>query len=308
MRFVVTGGCGFIGSHLVDYLVAEGHTVVAVDDLSSGKRENLNPAANLFTMSIIDPALPTALEKADGIFHLAAIASPVRSYENWFQAHQVNQSGTVAIFEYAMRHNIPVVYASSAAVYGNIKEIPITEETPTLPVNTYGVDKLACEWQARVGKNLHKLRSCGLRFFNVYGPRQRPDSMYAGVISTFAGRLMSGESMIIHGEGKQMRDFVFVTDVAQTLIKTMEALLNDMPLPLAMNVCTGFGTDVNTLAAVMQQVWQRTVPLETAPDRRGDIRISVGSPELLRSALTLPKFRTLQEGLKEYAASLVPAF
>ena len=196
-RFLVTGGCGFIGSHLVDRLLAEGAQVVVLDDLSTGRKENLAPGAELIIGDIRDRnSVRDAMTGVDGCFHLAAIASVEKAREAWSDTHAVNLAGTVTIFD-AARHAsskgpVPVVYASSAAVYGNPGDDwkgRISEEAPTVPLSAYGADKLGCELHGRVAWTVHGVPTVGFRFFNVYGPRQDPASPYSGVISIFANRV-----------------------------------------------------------------------------------------------------------------------
>src|SRR4051812_1375894 len=191
-HYLVTGGAGFIGSHFVDALVADRHTVRVLGDMSTGKYENLAKTDDLVIADVADQvSVRDAFDGVDGCFHLAAIASVERAHQEWSRAHNVNLTGTIHVFEEARRIQaatgkpLPVVYASSAAVYGNPTEIPTSECALTSPVNAYGVDKLGCDLHAAVGSRVHGLEVIGLRFFNVYGPRQDPRSPYSGVISVF---------------------------------------------------------------------------------------------------------------------------
>ena len=247
-RYLVTGGAGFIGSHLVEALIADGHLVRVLDDLSSGRIENLPHGVDLITADVTEQrAVRRALSDVDGCFHLAAIASVERCRHEWLRSHKVNLAGTITVFEEACRAQkalgrpLPVVYASSAAVYGNTSEIPISEAAPTRPINAYGVDKLGCELHAAVASRIHKLQAVGLRFFNVYGPRQDPHSPYSGVISVFCQRILRGAPLEIHGDGSQVRDFVYVRDVVNALRRAMDAAA---PAAQVFNVCTGIGTKI----------------------------------------------------------------
>ncbi|MGH7152360.1 MAG: NAD-dependent epimerase/dehydratase family protein, partial [Acetobacteraceae bacterium] len=182
--WLVTGGAGFIGSHLCDALLRRGDAVRVLDDLSTGKRENLPAGAELMIGDIADPAaVERALAGVDGCFHLAAIASVARGIDDWLGTHCTNLTGTITVFDAVRRHPVPVIYASSAAVYGDCPAQPLTERAPTAPLSAYGADKLGCELHARVARQVHGITTVGLRFFNVYGPRQDPDSPYSGVIS-----------------------------------------------------------------------------------------------------------------------------
>ena len=185
-KYLVTGGAGFIGSHLVDALHAAGHSAFVLDDLSTGKRENLPEAATLVEGSVTDaPLVREIMGKVDGCFHLAAIASVERCNNDWIETHQVNMTGAVTVFDAAVHHKVPVVYASTAAVYGAATDFPIVETARMQPLSAYGADKRCIELHAQVGWHVHGIPSAGLRFFNVYGPRQNPYSPYSGVISIF---------------------------------------------------------------------------------------------------------------------------
>ena len=180
--YLVTGGCGFIGSHLCSALRSAGHGVRVLDDLSTGTEANLAPGADLVRGDVADAgAVREAMEGAAGCFHLAAIASVERGTRDWLGTHRANLSGTVAVFEAAARlGRIPVVYASSAAVYGDCAALPLKEDAPTRPLSAYGADKLGCEQHARVAGVVHGIPTLGLRFFNVFGPRQDPLSPLFG--------------------------------------------------------------------------------------------------------------------------------
>src|SRR5438270_3246956 len=256
-HYLVTGGAGFIGSHLVDSLLTDGHTVRVLDDLSTGSRENLDAGADLWIADVTDrDAERVALDGVDGCFHRAAIASVERGRREWLRTHNVNLSATVNLFE-EIRHIqsshgtiIPVVYASSAAVYGNSTQVSTPECAPTNPINAYGVDKLGCDLHAEVGRRIHELKIVGLRFFNVYGPRQDPQSPYSGVISIFCERVSKGLSVKVYGDGQQVRDFVFVEDTVRALRLAMESARNDHKAR-TFNVCSGIGTSINALGAAI---------------------------------------------------------
>src|SRR4029079_7150308 len=198
-RYLITGGAGFIGSHLAEALIADGHAVRVLDNFFSGRTENLPPGVDLVRGDVKrQEAVTSAFASVDGCFHLAAIASVEYCRQEWLRSHAVNLSGTITVLDEARKAQhrtgriIPVVYASSAAVYGNTSQVPISEETPTDPVNAYGVDKLGCEMHAAVGGRIHDLAVVGLRFFNIYGPRQDPNSPYSGVVSIFSQRILAG--------------------------------------------------------------------------------------------------------------------
>ena len=210
-----------------DALLAAGHRVRVVDDFSTGRAENLDPRCEVVRGDVCDPHLVRrALLGSSGCFHLAAIASVARGNEDWLGTHRVNVGGTVAVLDAARAlGGVPVVYASSAAVYGRVQGIA-DEESLTAPLTAYGADKRGSELHAACGTLVHGVPTSGLRFFNVYGPRQVPDSPYSGVISIFARTIAGHQPVTIHGDGKQTRDLIYVADVVAFLLAGMEALLD----------------------------------------------------------------------------------
>lgn len=296
-QILVTGGCGFIGSHLVDALLADGHTVSVVDNLSTGKRDNLNPAARLIDADIADEArLAEALKGAAVCFHLAAIASVARSVEHWRASTSVNLLGSVAVFEACARNGVPVIYASSAAVYGRPDQLPISERAAVAPASPYGVDKYAMELHARAGGICRGLNSVGLRLFNVFGARQDPNSPYSGVISLFADRARRGDELQIHGDGGQTRDFIHVSDVVEAFRRAPKAASTEAPV---FNVATGRQTSISELAAVIVELAQSDSSIRHTERRTGDIARSCGDASALSSALGWSPKVDLRAGLQE---------
>ena len=298
--YLVTGGCGFIGSHLVDALLARGDRVRVLDDLSSGKRENLAPDARLTVGDVRDAgAVRAAMAGADGCFHLAAIASVQRGNEDWAGTHAVNLTGAINAFDAARRAKagaaVPVVYASSAAVYGDVATMPLSEAGPVRPISAYGVDKLGCELHGRVGGLVHGVPNIGLRLFNVFGPRQDPRSPYSGVISIFAGRLVAGQDLTVFGDGGQVRDFIYVGDVVGALMAAMAKA--DARVPEVFNVCTGRETSILALAKTMSELHGTAPRIAFAPPRAGDIRISIGDPSKAKAKLGHECRVSLRDGL-----------
>jgi UDP-glucose 4-epimerase len=295
--WLVTGGAGFIGSHLCETLLERGDLVRVLDNLSTGKRSNLPVGATLIEGDVADPvAVRDALEGANGCFHLAALASVEQGIRDWLGTHRTNLTGAITVFSAARAARVPVVYASSAATYGDSPGIPITEAAACRPLSAYGADKLGCELHARVASHVHGVPTVGLRFFNVYGPRQDPSSPYAGVISIFCERLRHGASIDIFGDGGQTRDFVYVADVVAALLAAMLEAPADAPV---FNVCTGAATTVLSLARTIAEL--AGVPLDVShhPSRKGEIRHSTGSPALSRKILRLREPTTLRDGLVE---------
>lgn len=302
--FLVTGGCGFIGSHLVDLLVRQGHRVRVLDDLSSGRTHNLAPEAELMIGDVADAGIVAlAMKGVTGCFHLAANASVQASSDDWLGSHRTNLTGTISIFDAARGRSVPVVYASSAAVYGDGGDQRLSEMAPTRPLSAYGADKLGCELHARIAASLHGVPNAGLRFFNVYGPRQDPASSYAGVISIFAARVLNGQPMSVHGDGEQTRDFIFVADVAAHLTTAMDRLLerqrDGKPAASAVfNVCTGQPTRIRDLAAMVARLGGQPLRLQTVPSRAGDIRRSLGDPSAAIRHLRVAATTSLEDGLR----------
>ncbi len=303
--YTVTGAAGFIGSHLVDALLALGHHVRALDDFSTGRIENLDPRCEVITADVADRrAVADALHGADGCFHLAAIASVARANKEWIETHRVNQTGTIAVLDAARAAGgMPVVYASSAAIYGDLGNGLAHEDVAPAPLTAYGADKLGSELHARVAYLVHRVPTMGLRFFNVYGPRQDPASPYSGVISIFARAVVRRVPLMVHGDGSQVRDFVYVSDVVAHLLAGMWAL-NDKPDASTMNVCTGDGTMIRDLAAMLGEIAGCTPELRTGPPRLGDIRYSVGDPSLATEVLGVSARISLRDGLNATMASL----
>jgi UDP-glucose 4-epimerase len=301
--YLVTGGCGFIGSHLSDALVAAGHSVRVLDDLSTGTAANLSPGATLLQGSVADPALARqAVDGIDGCFHLAAIASVQRSEQDLLGTHRTNLGGTLTLLDAiaGRERPVPFVYASSAAVYGDCPVLPIGEDAPRRPLSAYGADKYAGELHAAVASHVRGIPTTGLRFFNVYGPRQPPDSPYSGVVSIFADRIGRGLPVTVFGGGEQTRDLVQVADVVAALQRAMALALPGAPV---FNVCTGQPTSILALARIIAGLHGTQPRIEHGPSRPGEIRHSVGDPARGRAALSLGDPMTLATGLRTLVAA-----
>ncbi|HEV2100288.1 MAG TPA: NAD-dependent epimerase/dehydratase family protein [Stellaceae bacterium] len=296
-RYLVTGGAGFIGSHLVESLLDDGRKVRVLDDLSSGSRDNLPCGVEFIKADITDPeVVRSAFDDIDGCFHLAAIASVEKCNLEWLRTHQVNLSGTINIFSEARRSRgkIPVVYASTAAVYGDHDATPAREDSCATPLSAYGADKRACELHARAAGVTHGLRTVGLRFFNLYGPRQDPRSPYSGVIAIFMDRLRRGEPVDIYGEGGQVRDFVYIADAVAALRRAMPIASERAPV---YNVCTGKGTKVGQLAETIAALCGTELVVTPRPPRGGEVQCSIGDPDRAAAELRFRACTALPEGL-----------
>ena len=297
--YLITGGCGFIGSHLADAVIARGDQVRILDDLSTGKRDNPLSGCELIVGDVTDAkTVAKAMAGVEGCWHMAAVASVARSNEAWVETHRVNLTGTIQVLDAARRFGrggpVPVVYASSASVFGDNVQIPLAETDPARPLSAYGADKLASELHARVGTLVHGVPTVGFRFFNVYGTRQDPKSPYSGVITIFVDRIRSGDPILIQGDGQQTRDFVFVGDVVRFLLVGMERRREQ---PELFNVCTGRQTAIVDLAESLFRVCGRRVPLRYMPARVGDVRFSEGDPSRGIADLGLAAQTGLDEGL-----------
>jgi UDP-glucose 4-epimerase len=296
-HYLITGGCGFIGSHLADSLIEDNHSVTILDDLSTGKRENAPSKAQVVIGDARDYNIVEQLfHGIDGCFHLAAIASVEKSITHWKETHTVNATATVNIFQAASRqkNKVPVVYASSAAVYGNNPNIPLSEREMPAPLTAYGVDKLSCDLNARIAWEVHHIPTIGLRPFNIYGPRQDPKSPYSGVISIFADKISNNQTVTIYGSGKQVRDFVYVADAVKVFRASMANLQEGHNI---INICTGNATSINRIADVLERLCNCKVERKYAPPRKGDIAVSIGDPGKLLSLLNLRLTTLLEEGL-----------
>ena len=302
MRVLVTGGAGFIGSHLVERLLAEGHSVRVLDDFSTGRRENLafaKPGTPLDVVSgdIRDArAVERAVAGVDTIFHEAALVSVPRSVELPELSCDVNAHGTARVFDAARRAGVRrIVFASSAAVYGDTAALPVTEREPARPLSPYGLDKLYTEQLAALYHALYGLESVPLRYFNVFGPRQDPSSPYSGVISIFVSRLLAGAPIAIHGDGEQTRDFVYVADVVEANVR---AMFGPYPGPSPLNVARGARTTLNELAAMLGEIVGVTPSITRGPARDGDIRHSGADISAIRATLAYEPSWTVRRGLE----------
>jgi UDP-glucose 4-epimerase len=296
--YLVTGGAGFIGSHIATALIARGDRVRVFDDLSSGRRENLalacaasgrpaQGAESPLELVVGDlanaEAVAAACEGVAGVFHEAAqvsvpqsIAKPVRSY-------QVNALGTLHVLEGARRHGVPrVVFAASSAAYGDTLELPKFESMTPAPKSPYAGGKVAAEHMLRIYGELHGIRTVALRYFNVFGPRQVDDSPYTGVIALFARALLEGRRATIFGDGEQTRDFTYVDNVVQA---NLAAMGRDVPPGSVINVGGGVAITVNQLYRAMAEQLGRSIEPLYAPAREGDVRDSLASLERARTLL-----------------------
>ena len=305
---LVTGGAGFIGSHVVDRLVAQGHEVVVVDDLSSGKRENLARHADDRRLRLIvadlreDFAAALAGVRPAAVVHLAAQVSVPRSIEDPVGDLDLNLRASVRVLQWAAGAGARrVVLASSAAVYGEPARVPVSEDMCDRPVSPYGASKRAAElFFACLGPTLG-VETVALRPFNVYGPRQDPRSTYSGVVSQFLARGAAGEPLVVLGDGEQTRDFVYVEDVARAFVAAIDGAAID---GLIANLGSGHGCTIAALAREVVAVTGSASPVVTGPARAGDIARSLAECSRAAARLGWHAEVSLGEGLRRTLAWL----
>ena len=302
---LITGGAGFIGSHLADALLSDGHAVRILDDLSTGKRSNLpldNPRIELLQGDVADADLVRrAAQGCKAVVHLAAVASVQASVEDPVRTHQSNFIGTLNVCEAMREAGIKrVVFASSAAVYGNNGEgESITEDTTKAPLTPYASDKLASEQYLDFYRRQHGLEPVVFRFFNIFGPRQDPSSPYSGVISIFAERIEKGLPITVFGDGEQTRDFFYVGDLVKLLV---QALTQPQPAEGAINIGLNQATSLNQLLSELSAVVGMTPDVSYETPRSGDIRHSRANNQRLLARFTLDSPTPLREGLARLLA------
>jgi UDP-glucose 4-epimerase len=301
---IVTGGAGFIGSHLVDALLDAGRQVVVVDDMSSGRAEVVATDASVEVLDISDKARVDQLVddvRPSAIFHLAAQASVTRSVADPLRDCVVNVEGTLNVVDAATRHAAPVIFASTGgALYGNDAPMPTPEDVPPAPLSPYGASKWAGEAYVRTYGRAHGVPHAVARLANVYGPRQSPHGE-AGVVAIFAHRLWCGEPPTVYGFGRPTRDYVHVHDVVR-------ALLAAEGKPGVFNVSTGQETDVLTVLGELQKAAQTNVEPKLEPLRTGELQRSCMDPERARRELGWTPTIELTEGLRSTYAALAGDF
>jgi UDP-glucose 4-epimerase len=296
-KILVTGGAGFIGSHTVDALLANDHSVTVFDDFSSGKHANLplsHPSLRVMTGDIRNAgAVRDAIAGVTHVLHLAAQISVRSSIADPVGSCSQNVAGFLNVLQAARAAGVRrVVYASSAAVYGVPGELPLKETSPTAPISPYGLEKLINDQYAALYRNLFGLSTFGLRYFNVYGPRQDPASPYSGVISKWSAALSAGAPLRIFGDGRQTRDFVFVADIARANVLALSSEATGV-----CNVGTGKSVTLLEFIDTLEAVTGRRAERRFEPEAPGDIRASATSPALLASLVGFTPSTSLHVGL-----------
>jgi len=304
---LITGGAGFIGSHLSDALLARGYAVRIVDDLSTGKRDNLqldHPLLELVEGDVADAELvQRAAAGCQAVVHLAAVASVQASVDDPVRTHQSNFIGTLNVCEAMRVHGVRrVLFASSAAVYGNNGEgQSIAEDTPKAPLTPYAVDKLASEQYLEFYRRQHGLEPVIFRFFNIFGPRQDPSSPYSGVISIFSERAVQGQPITVFGDGEQTRDFLYVGDLVQVMVQALEQAQVEEG---AVNIGLNQATSLNQMLAALQQVVGSLPAVSYTRPRSGDIRHSRADNRRLLARFDFQRATSMVEGLARLLGKL----
>jgi UDP-glucose 4-epimerase len=287
----VTGGAGFIGSNLVDKLIDEGHKVFVIDNLLSGKKENINRKAIFYKADIchLDKISPL-FKGVDYVFHLAANPKVVFSVENPIESNQINVDGTLNVLYASYKNKVKrLIFASSAAVYGNIKKLPLKENMTPKPISPYGLHKLIGEYYCKLFSNLYNLETVCLRYFNVYGPRMDPNGPYALVIGKFLKLRKENRPLTIYGDGKQTRDFVYVDDVIKANILAMKS--KKVGSGEVINICSGRNYSINYIAKL---IGGKKIYL---PARKGEMKHTLGDNSLAKKLLGWKPEISLEEGV-----------
>ena len=298
MRVLVTGGAGFIGSHSVEALLAAGAEVTVLDNLSSGKLGNLPQSARLhFIQGDIRDAqsVEQAMQGVTHVLHLAAQVSVTASIADPVTSFTHNIQGFLNVLDAVRRHNIKrMVYASSAAVYGTPLQLPLDESVVTAPLSPYGLEKSINDQYASLYQKLYGVDAVGMRYFNVYGPRQDPSSAYAGVISRFAAAIANDQVLSVYGDGGQTRDFIFVKDIARANLLALQSEAVGV-----CNIATGTSVTLLELIATLGRCAGKQPIVVHAPPAAGDIRNSAANPSQMRSWFGDQEMTTLASGLQQ---------
>jgi UDP-glucose 4-epimerase len=300
MRVLITGGAGFIGSHTADLLIANDHSVIIFDNLATGKLSNLNLQSPLLKFVQADvlnySELLKAVAQSDAVLHLAALPSVPKSIEDPLQSHAVNMAGFLNVLQAIREVKKPMrlVYASSSAVYGDVATLPCCDENSAgTALSPYALQKIQNEQYAALYSHLFGIHSLGLRYFNVYGTRQDPQSIYSGVISRFLEGYQQGKALTVFGDGKQSRDFVHVSDIARANYLALQSDYSGV-----MNIATGQPETLCDLISYMKETGGKNVPINFESPRIGDIRVSYGTTKKAEAHLQFKSEVTLREGIK----------
>jgi UDP-glucose 4-epimerase len=298
--YLVTGGAGFIGSNIVEELLHRGHSVRIIDDFSTGREENIkefDSHIEVIEGDIRDrETVERAVKGADYVLHQAALASVPRSIDNPHATNQVNVQGTLNLLDAAHSHSVKrFVYASSSSVYGDSEVLPKVEAMPSNPKSPYAVSKLTAEWYSRVYSGIFKLPTVSLRYFNVFGPKQDPNSQYSAVIPLFIKALLRGEQATIFGDGEQSRDFTFIANVVNANLLACEADVNGGEV---FNIACGARFTLNELHAKLNEIIGTNIEPKYGPPRSGDVKHSQADITKISNALQYRISVEFDEGLE----------
>jgi nucleoside-diphosphate-sugar epimerase len=300
MRYLVTGGAGFIGSNIVDELVRRGHKVVVLDDLSAGKESNLADVRGKIDLrvgSITDLAtVQSACNGADYVIHLAARTSVPRSVQNPIETNFVNIDGTLNVLVAARDAKVRrIVFAASSSAYGETPTLPKTEAMPADPISPYGITKYVGELYAKVFGRVYGLENACVRYFNVFGPRQDPSSQYSGVLSRFMLAVIEGQQPVVFGDGEQSRDFTFIENIVDETLRACEA---QGASGLVFNGGTGARITLNQVLKLLEKISGKKIQAKYDPPRTGDIRDSQADISLAQKVLGYKPLVHFEEGLQ----------
>lgn len=306
-RVLVTGGAGFIGSHLVRRLLARGYSVVVLDNFRSGRIGNISECLKDENFKLVKgdvcdrKVVRNAMEDVDAVVHLAALIDVEESVNNPMETHHVNVDGTLNVLNEAVRSSAKkFLFASSTAVYGEGNPLPLKEDYPPKPISPYAASKAAAEHYCEAFHQCYKLPTVILRFFNVYGPRREYDS-YSGVITKFVNNALEDKPLVIFGDGEQTRDFVHVEDAVSSIMLALEGANSVGEI---LNVCTGKPTSVNDLARTVKEVTGKSLHIIHGEPRKGDIRSNYGDPSKAEKILRFKAEVSLKKGLKHIVSGM----
>ncbi len=298
MKYLVTGGAGFIGSHIARALLALGHKVAIIDDLSNSKKENVPEGAEFFQGSITDKTLLKAsLRDVDGVFHLAALVSVPKSMEDPKYTLEVNALGTLRILEVMRELKVKkIVYSGTSAAYGDQGSAKNTEDMTPQTLSPYAYSKLESEYLIKTYGHLYGIQSVIFRYFNVFGPGQDPSSPYSAVIALFTSKIQKGEKISVYGDGKQTRDFIFVDDVVAANLLAMNSSVNNEVI----NIGRGESISILDLISVLGKIFNQKIEPEFKAPRSGDILHSCADVSKARKLLSFDPKVNLEEGLRRF--------